>query len=418
MLPTYLYDLINDCKKGEGVAPEGGLLPETSAVKGRARRTLVAEDAFILCKQINNEPDVSEFLDFTRTMVSRFCNIRRSMSYRNPNYALDHRDALYASGWAGVALIPMALALFALKRSGVDGHMLECGVFKGGTTACMSHACSYLGVQLYAADSFEGLPHGSPDGYYTKGQFLGRLDEVVNNVTMLGDISVVQFISGWFRDSLRAFRQKLALVFLDTDLYESSVDALDCVFQNIQADGVIFSDGLGSARDFRRGHLVPGSDEARAICDALAERGVSHKAVTTGQDFLGLVVPNCATDETLTYSPSFIKALVSMLANESVTSIYCSPLTDRAERTSEVLADQAVQAIDLRSSLLDCREALVATERLVAERDVVIKSTETLVKELQNALSATEKLLLEREEALRRANKAGCSAESVGKSEL
>ncbi len=159
MLPPSIYRKINSIRSIS--APFYEYLPETSATKGKSCRALKAADAFILCNSLKGDPEVAELLEFARGTIEKFHEIRRRMSYQNPNYENDHKDALFASGWAGVALIPMALALYALKKSGVDGHMLECGVFKGGTTICMSHVCAELGIKLYAADSFEGLPHGS-----------------------------------------------------------------------------------------------------------------------------------------------------------------------------------------------------------------------------------------------------------------
>lgn len=377
MLPASINALLNNVRNQNNRHQEH--LPENNPTKGELSRALDAEDAFILCTQLKNEPEVSEILDFTRGVIEKFREIHRGMSYRNPNYEHDHKDALYASGWAGMALIPMAVSLFALKKSGVDGHMLECGVYKGGTTACMSHVCAQLGIKLYAADSFEGLPHGSEDGYYKKGQFLGRFDEVVANVERFGNATSVEYVRGWFRDSLQNFKEPLALVFLDTDLYDSSLDALNCIGKNIAPDGLIFSDGLGSARDFTNGQLVGGSDEARAICDYLERQGIPQKAVTTGQDFLGLVVPGCQINETITFSPSFSKALVSILGNEFERSLnYVSPVTAPSDMASELLADHAIQAIDLRASLLDHREALAAVEALVGERDEALRRAEKI----------------------------------------
>lgn len=390
MLPTNVNKLLNDFRKKDN--PPYTVLPETSPTKGASSRTLEAVDAFVLCTKLKDEPEVSELLEFTRGVIKQFREIHRGMSYRNPNYENDHKDALYASGWAGMALIPMAISLFALKKSGVDGHMLECGVYKGGTTACMSHVCAQLGIKLYAADSFQGLPHGSADGYYKKGQFLGQFDEVVSNVEKFGSSTSVEYIRGWFSESLQEFKEPLALVFLDTDLYESSFDALNCIGKNIVPDGVIFSDGLGSARDFVDGHLVGGSDEARAICDHLKNRGVPQKAVTTGQDFLGLVVPGCQANETVTFSPSFSKALVAILGNELERSEnYLTPLSAPSEVATELLSDHAIQAIDLRASLSDYREALAAVEKLVGERDEAIRSTEKIALERWEIMQQLER---------------------------
>ncbi len=372
MLPPGVNALLNAHRRAS--QPHLAPLPVASPVKGAGCRAPDAADAAILCRDLAREPEVAEVLDFVRTTESRFRAIRRAMSYLNPDHATDHKDARYAAGWAGAALLPMAMALLALKRGGIEGDMLECGVFKGGTTACMSHVCAHLGIRLHAADSFAGLPHGSADGYYARGQFLGRYEEVVANVERFGRPEAVGYVKGWFGESLRGFRPRLALLFLDTDLYDSSADALGRVAGNLSPDGLIFSDGLGSARDFRNGRLVPGSDEARAIFDHLERAGVPQKAVTTGQDFLGLVAPGCAPEEVLAYSPAFAKALVALLGNEpSRAATYAFPSRDAADIAAEMLADSALAAIELRDALADHKAALAATERLVAERDAALR---------------------------------------------
>ena len=109
-------------------------------------------------------------------MLVKFEKIRQGLNYLNKDATHHHGDDTHTSGWAGVGMIPIAIYLYYLKSYGIQGKILECGVFKGGSTCCLSHICDYLGLELIAADSFEGLP--TSVGYYGKGDFKGSLQEV------------------------------------------------------------------------------------------------------------------------------------------------------------------------------------------------------------------------------------------------
>ena len=61
------------------------------------------------------------------------------------------------------------------------------------------------------------------------------------NVERLGDPKSVQFIKGWFSESLKDFPDELSIIWLDVDLKQSVLDALGCTFPKLNRDGVIFS---------------------------------------------------------------------------------------------------------------------------------------------------------------------------------
>src|SRR5207245_3809077 len=120
-----------------------------------------------------------------------------------------HPDAK-APGWAGIALLPIASYLYTLAKEGVTGDLLECGVFLGGSTCCFSHVAAELGFKVLAADSFEGLPAASGDGYYQKGDFRGTIHVVRRNVETYGVANRVSFWPGYFNVSLKEFPHALS----------------------------------------------------------------------------------------------------------------------------------------------------------------------------------------------------------------
>ena len=62
--------------------------------------------------------------------------------------------------WTGTspkAHLAMAVKLFEIPPE-VEGVVVECGCFMGGSTANLSLACEITGRRLIVYDSFEGLP--------------------------------------------------------------------------------------------------------------------------------------------------------------------------------------------------------------------------------------------------------------------
>lgn len=242
-------------------------------------------------------------------MARRFDSVGFDLTYRNPNSTHVQGDDLWACGWAGEGMLVLASYLYYLHSHGVRGAVLECGVFKGGSTCCLSWVCDYLGLKLIAADSFCGLPD-SDNAYYRKGDFSGGLDEVTRNVTRLGRIESVEFVRGWYTDSLKGLDEPLMMIWLDVDLYSSVIDALTHAFPLLVPDGVIFSDGLGQYRNFANGRLQRDSGECGGIIDYFAAQGVDHKAIFTSYGHLGLIVPHCVGDETLLFEPNKLRLLL------------------------------------------------------------------------------------------------------------
>jgi O-methyltransferase len=66
----------------------------------------------------------------------------------------------------------------------------------------------------------------------------------------------VKFIKGWFRDTLHvAPIQQLALLRLDGDLYESTMDALKALYAKVSPGGFIIVDDFNDFEPCRRAVL-------------------------------------------------------------------------------------------------------------------------------------------------------------------
>ena len=126
----------------------------------------------------------------------------------------------------------MATEILKLPRS-VEGCVVECGCFKGGSSANLSLVCALCERDLEIFDSFAGLPApteadrqhvlvGSREIHtYEKGAFCGTLAEVKENVRRHGAIGRCNFHAGFFENTLPGFQRACVLVFVDVDLVDS-----------------------------------------------------------------------------------------------------------------------------------------------------------------------------------------------------
>ncbi len=137
--------------------------------------------------------------------------------------------------------------------SSMSGAVIECGCWKGASTASLSLVCEKVGRKLIVCDSFEGLPddesgvvhrypHVGVFGYYKSGMYTGRLEEVRDNLARFGALQVCQFIPGFFSNSLKNLADPIAFAFLDVDLASSLRDCLRYIWPLLIDGGVIYTD--------------------------------------------------------------------------------------------------------------------------------------------------------------------------------
>ena len=134
----------------------------------------------------------------------------------------------------------MATNILKIPKS-IEGCVVECGSYKGASTANLSLVCAFCNRRLEVFDSFEGLPE--PLGHdkahiclstkevhtYTKGAWSGSLEEVRRNITDYGEIKVCNFNVGYFERTLQGFGKKCVFVFADVDLRSS----LECCVNHL-----------------------------------------------------------------------------------------------------------------------------------------------------------------------------------------
>src|SRR2546426_7138312 len=149
--------------------------------------------------------------------------------------------------------------------NGIPGDLIETGVWRGGATIFMRAILKVRGVTdrtVWVADSFEGLPAPDAEKYpadagdvlYTYKALAVSLDEVKCNFQAYGLLDEqVRFLKGWFRDTLpTAPIKQLAVVRLDGDLYESTMDGLVNLHPKLSHGGYIIIDDYGAIPSCRK----------------------------------------------------------------------------------------------------------------------------------------------------------------------
>ncbi|MFH1024667.1 MAG: TylF/MycF/NovP-related O-methyltransferase [Planctomycetota bacterium] len=155
-----------------------------------------------------------------------------------------------------------------IVRAGIPGDLVECGVWRGGSS--MAAALTLLGRgvtdrDLHLFDTFEGMPAPGPEDRTFSGENPRErwnrqrrsgqgsawssvpLEDVRRNVTGTGyPASRLHFIKGMVETTIpEKAPDKIALLRLDTDWYASTKHELDHLFPRLARGGVLIIDDYG-----------------------------------------------------------------------------------------------------------------------------------------------------------------------------
>jgi len=141
------------------------------------------------------------------------------------------------------------------KYSTIPGAIVECGTWKGGMIAGIANL---LGNDrnYFLFDSFEGLPEAKEiDGESAiEWQSNNNSKYYYNNCTAseqdaytamkIAGITDPSIFKGWFNDSLPKanFEKGIAILRLDADWYDSTLEILNNLFNKVNKGGVIIID--------------------------------------------------------------------------------------------------------------------------------------------------------------------------------
>jgi len=161
-------------------------------------------------------------------------------------------------------------------REDIPGDLIETGVWRGGACIFMRAILKAYGEKertVWVADSFEGLPPPDPNSYpadiddpfHIYSQWLAiSKEQVERNFRRYGLLDEqVRFLKGWFKDTLSSAPiERLAVLRLDGDMYESTIQALEALYVKLSLGGFVIVDDYRlkpcaqAVQDFRRAHGI------------------------------------------------------------------------------------------------------------------------------------------------------------------
>lgn len=165
------------------------------------------------------------------------------------------------------------LALDAIAR-GIPGDFMECGIWRGGVGILLASIIAAMNEnrRVWLADSFDGCPVPDPafeadrgDRHHTFEFLKVSPQEVVGNIEKYGlGQEDIRILPGWFKHTLPGDVGQLALLRIDADMYESTTQALDTLYDHVTAGGYVICDDY---------HNIPNCRQA--ILDFQNRRGLS-----------------------------------------------------------------------------------------------------------------------------------------------
>ncbi|WAP67418.1 class I SAM-dependent methyltransferase [Jiella pelagia] len=176
-----------------------------------------------------------------------------------------HRSGFSHTMMGRLRLDSLHACLDDLHSRRIAGDLIECGVWRGGGCILMAGWLKARGItdrRLLVADSFEGLP--LPSNAKDRGLDLSKdkypqlavsLETVRENFAAYGllDDARQRFLKGWFRDTLSdAPTERIALLRMDGDLYESTMDTLMALYDRVAAGGIVIVDDYGALKVCRQ----------------------------------------------------------------------------------------------------------------------------------------------------------------------
>lgn len=139
-----------------------------------------------------------------------------------------------------------------VASEGVNGDIVECGVYNGGSAAAVSSVFRNTDKRVWLFDSFEGMPEViESDGAEAK-NFVGTCvgsEEKVQEAMRLIEFPVDRYTirKGWFKDTfeLDPMPEAIAFLHIDADWYDSVLLSLETFYNRVSDGGVIVLDDFG-----------------------------------------------------------------------------------------------------------------------------------------------------------------------------
>ena len=222
------------------------------------------------------------------SVLSQFCRSQKLQLVQSRTITREQREigrrwSSYAHTMIGFKRLDnLQYCIDTALHDGVEGDLIETGVWRGGSCIFMRGLLAARGIKnrkVFVADSFEGLPKPDAETYPADAgddhhvhTFLAiPQSEVEENFRKYGllDDQVV-FLKGWFKDTLpTAPVEKLAVLRLDGDMYSSTIEALTHLYPKLSKGGFCIVDDYAlegckkAVEDYRRENGI--TDEIKSV---------------------------------------------------------------------------------------------------------------------------------------------------------
>jgi hypothetical protein len=201
----------------------------------------------------------------TRALPSDFEQEHRAVFEKVAPFTMTSPERIYS----------LVEAVKYLEKHGIAGDIVECGVWKGGSmmsVAWMLKSRNSTERRLYLYDTFEGMPPPSKHDKTFRGEdaknlleknrnkeenlvwAYSTLEEVRHNMRSTGyPEEKIVYVAGKVEETIPAtLPQKIALLRLDTDWYESTLHELIHLFPLLAEGGVLILDDYGHWQGARK----------------------------------------------------------------------------------------------------------------------------------------------------------------------
>lgn len=172
-------------------------------------------------------------------------------------------------------LVALCDAVQYIVRNQIPGDIVECGVWKGGSMMAVARTLMETGDEsrhLYLFDTYEGMPSPSDRDISAQGESaadmlrnedkedsesvwcVATLDEVRRVIGGVGyACAKVHYVKGRVEETLpKMAPERIALLRLDTDWYESTRHEMEQLFPKLSSGGVLIIDDYGHWRGARQ----------------------------------------------------------------------------------------------------------------------------------------------------------------------
>jgi O-methyltransferase len=165
-------------------------------------------------------------------------------------------------------ILAMIRSVQYITRNEISGAIVECGVYKGGSMLAAARALLAMNCQnrdLFLFDTFEGMAEPTDKDVNIKG--LIAVDERQNRKVWsrcpleavqasFGEIAynpeLIHYVEGMVEDTIpNQAPERIALLRLDTDWYESTLHELEHLYPRLVSGGVLIIDDYGHWRGAR-----------------------------------------------------------------------------------------------------------------------------------------------------------------------